>query len=612
MIPSNITKEHLMKAIVEIDRNGIRSGRHSSTYDLVYNSKRYPPKLVISIANKFSNGEELDPNEFKGGGGTAAFNLLTKNGFRIERKLTQETYFSELKSFLNQAKTDNLKTKHFVNIFQDLKVKVSFGQGVPARIPWISFLKSPNTTSKGIYPVYLFYKNLNKLILAYGISETNNPPVMWDIINQKNIKDYFKSENLGRPQRYGDSLVFKVYDVENLPSGEEIDKDLHEIIETYKDITIVKGNTMDSKKDFDILSFYDACSNAGLKYNLELLTRFTSSLLTKPFLILTGLSGSGKTKLAQSFVQWICQDRSQYRIVPVGPDWTNREPLLGYPNSLNSKEYIKPENGVIELLIQAIRTPSLPHFLILDEMNLSHVERYFADFLSVMESKEKISLHSDNKNEKSGVPAEIEWPDNLFLIGTVNIDETTYMFSPKVLDRSNVIEFRIKKTELEEFLADNKELTSLDGEGSNMAVSFCELFRTKSISDSELLKEELIKFFEVLQKVGAEFGYRTANEIQILFSQLSEVNPEIIDENFKIDIAIMQKLLPKLHGSRRKLEKVLIALGSLCYEGDVVSEIFESDNDVDYSIAKYGLSLEKITRMYKSLLQNGFASYAEA
>ena len=145
-----------------------------------------------------------------------------------------------------------------------------------------------------------------------------------------------------------------------------------------------------------------------------------------------------------------------------------------------------------------------------------------------------------------------------------------------------------------------------------MAISFCDMSRNKTASASAKLNQELIKFFEELQKVGAEFGFRTANEIQILFSQITAVNPDYTDDDQIIDIAIMQKLLPKLHGSRRKLDKVLVALGKLCYDGEVEKEFFIKEGDIDYSVSKYPLSLEKITRMYKSIVQNGFASYAEA
>ncbi|OYU97399.1 MAG: hypothetical protein CFE21_03655 [Bacteroidetes bacterium B1(2017)] len=83
MVPKNIAKEHIEKAILEIDSNGVRKGRHSSTYDLLFNGKRYPPKLVVSIANRFANGVELEPNDFEGGKDTSAFELLKMEGFEI-------------------------------------------------------------------------------------------------------------------------------------------------------------------------------------------------------------------------------------------------------------------------------------------------------------------------------------------------------------------------------------------------------------------------------------------------------------------------------------------------------------------------------------------------
>ncbi len=351
--------------------------------------------------------------------------------------------------------------------------------------------------------------------------------------------------------------------------------------------------------------------------------RFSASLLTKPFVILTGLSGSGKTKLAQAFTKWISSDKSQYCIVPVGADWTNREPLLGYPNALSSEEYIKPDNDVLDLLIRANDNPDLPYFLILDEMNLSHVERYFADFLSVMESNEVISLYSGNQRQSSDgteIPTSIGVPSNLFLIGTVNIDETTYMFSPKVLDRANVIEFRVSSDEITSFLENPQsvDLSQLEGHGAAMAQSFLELAKNKKFENPDLniINATLTDFFNELKKLGAEFGYRSANEIVRLINQLSVIDAEMeIDQ--KIDIAIMQKLLPKLHGSRRKLYPVLIALGGFCIEKGSIekieTDVFEKvDFDVTLDAVKYPISLEKLIRMYKCAVDNGYASYAEA
>src|SRR5690606_16952710 len=248
------------------------------------------------------------------------------------------------------------------------------------------------------------------------------------------------------------------------------------------------------------------------------------SLLTKPFLILTGLSGSGKTKLAQTFVKWICQEDSQYRLIPVGADWTNREPLLGYPNALKTDEYVKPDTGVIDLIIQANENPNFPHFLILDEMNLSHVERYFADCLSVMESKEEIPLYAEG-TMGNGVPAKLKVPSNLFVIGTVNIDETTNMFSPKVLDRANTIEFRVTQEEMKNFLGNIRDINMdvLAGKGAEMSKSFLDLSANTSFKTSDLsdINSTLVQFFGELKKTGAEFGYRSATEILRLINQLS-------------------------------------------------------------------------------------------
>ena len=375
------------------------------------------------------------------------------------------------------------------------------------------------------------------------------------------------------------------------------------------------------KTPFLISKFEESCNEAGLNYDSELITRYISSLATKPFVLLSGLSGSGKTKLAQAYAQWICKNREQYCIVPVGADWTNREPLLGYVNALNNKEYILPENGALKLLTEANKeeNKNKPYFLILDEMNLSHVERYFADFLSIMESKDQLKLHSDAE-DKGIVSSHLNWPKNLFIVGTVNIDETTYMFSPKVLDRANVIEFRVNKDDISKFLDAPTEIdfTNLNGKGAGMGENFIEIASNKEFPKikTDKLNEKLVLFFEELKKTGAEFGYRTATEIHRLYNQLSTLDNTMLEE-VKIDIAIMQKLLPKLHGSRRKLCPILETLASFCVveNTDVLKAFLNNKETIDYKTntsVLYPLSLEKITRMYKGAVDNGFASYAEA
>lgn len=627
-MPIHFTQKEIINSIIEIDKNpDLRAGRQSSTYDLIYKNRRYPPILVLSVANELKNGGPLTLSDF-GNSTEVPFKILRDNGFEVQPKFKMAK--PDIKEFIRVADeqktgqgTSDLATRYIRDnkgVRDDLKIEISFGAGRASAVPWIAFTGFTQTVKNGIYPVYLYYKDFNILVLAYGVSETNVPLINWSNRDSKQtIKEYFKENYPKKLERYGDSYIYKVYEVNNLPSEREIEVDLDNIIKEYLNQFSgeVKKTQTKSNIKFSIEKFNKDLSQSGLVYPSQLCTRFVASLITKPFAILTGLSGSGKTKLAQAFVQWICQSENQYRIVPVGADWTNREPLLGYPNALDSKDYVKPDSGVLDLIMQAESDPEAPYFLILDEMNLSHVERYFADFLSVMESKGEISLHA-SEDKKSGVPSKLTVPSNLFIIGTVNIDETTNMFSPKVLDRANTIEFRISEKEMERFLSNIRSVNmgELTANGAEMSQSFLKLAKDNSLNtnDAEAVHSTLLRFFGELRKTGAEFGYRSATEILKLIYQLGVIDTSLTT-NEKKDIAIMQKLLPKLHGSRRKLCPILETLAGFCVEGgiQIQKDIFDQEN-YDFYNPKvyYPLSLEKITRMYKGAVDNGFASFAEA
>ena len=468
----------------------------------------------------------------------------------------------------------------------------------------------------------VFVKKGNSTLLGYGIIKG---PLVYDV-NRVDYKNYrnveWKLKGEWDPEH---TLVQKTLtDITDFPTSKEEFSHYYERLFACMGINV---NQAIPKTESIVTSFDFITKSSGLNFSEQLIQRFIASLCTKPFVICSGLSGSGKTKLAQAFAQWICykeaegEKNEQYCIVPVGADWTNREPLLGYPNALQKSNYVSPENGVLDLIIRARLNVSKPYFLILDEMNLSHVERYFADFLSTMESGDSIPLHTID-DEESGIPKQIKLPKNLFIIGTVNIDETTYMFSPKVLDRANTIEFRLSDDDLSTFIDSDVslDLNVLKGVGENMGECFVAMATQKSDKNLKKTQEDLMKFFKELKKSGAEFGYRTASEIGRLMFMLQELGEK--GDNL-LDIAIMQKLLPKLHGSRNKLTKVLPILGSFCLKKDAdkikeeyldkflnnsfIEEEFKMNKNI-----KYPISFEKICRMYKNAIENGFASYAEA
>ena len=382
-----------------------------------------------------------------------------------------------------------------------------------------------------------------------------------------------------------------------------------------------KFKTEIPNEPFSIKKIIGYIQETGLLYADNLIKRFAFSLMSKRFLILSGLAGSGKTQLALAFASAMVKNKDeQMCVVSVGADWTNREPLLGFPNALQQGKYVKPESGVLDLLIEANRPENAnkPFFLILDEMNMSYVERYFADFLSAMESKEAISLWNtngvENSEEVDGVPQKVALPKNLFIIGTINVDETTYMFSPKVLDRANVIEFKISEAEMAGFLANIREVNreSIVGKAAGMGASFVEIACQKELAEDKQAVNTLNNFFKELKGVNAEFGYRSATEIFRFICQAKahDDTEQKLSDNEILDAAIVQKLLPKLHGSRKKLEPVLQQLWKLCFSPEKRDTTALDISNVNNAV--YKESADKIRRMYESASANGFTSFAEA
>jgi hypothetical protein len=328
--------------------------------------------------------------------------------------------------------------------------------------------------------------------------------------------------------------------------------------------------------------------------------RLYLSLLTKPFTILTGASGTGKTKLAESLAHYLGNaGQDNHRMVAVGADWTDNRNVLGFVNHLRDdgtakKNPVYQSTPILDLLIDANETPETPFFLILDEMNLSHVERYFADFLSVMEQKEGgvFRLHTEGTGDnaesrllrtsadKIGVPRNLPYPPNLFVIGTVNIDETTYMFSPKVLDRANVIEFKVTDKEIGGYLDDPKGYPEMVKAPDGCAESFLVLAlkaRKGDLDDlppevSGAVKEHLLTLFRMMEEDRFEFAYRTLNEVLRYLKishELAEDKKAWIDVGWKTDLdaQILQKILPKLHGSIGRISGLVVNLADYCHRG---------------------------------------------
>jgi len=531
-------------------------------------------------------------------------------------------------------------------------LKGSVGAGRATKTPWIAVLDEAitKTTREGVYIVFLFssdykhvYITLNQgttvpgqFGLRLGKKEViRNSEKVRKIINSNNqLLSSDGNADIADDRYKAGAIYYTLWNVNDDEAGHKLLNLYLDIYKKYKELIL---NTTDNNTPiqtgvieeemknniptnlFSIKSVISLIRETGLVYSDNLIKRFAFSLMSKRFLILSGLAGSGKTQLALAFASALVKNREkQMCVVSVGADWTNREPLLGFPNALQPEKYVKPESGVLDLLIEANRKENAdkPFFLILDEMNMSYVERYFADFLSAMESREKISLwnsNTDSDKEIDGVPQRIDLPKNLFIIGTINVDETTYMFSPKVLDRANVIEFKISSKEMGEFLQEMREIDrdNIIGKAAGMGADFVAKACKKDLAQDGEAVEMLQKFFDELKNVNAEFGYRSATEIFRFICQAKandDTDKKMTDEEI-LDAAIVQKLLPKLHGSRKKLEPVLAQLWKLCFTGAGKDLNIAKEN---VEKAQYKESADKIRRMYESATANGFTSFAEA
>ena len=244
------------------------------------------------------------------------------------------------------------------------------------------------------------------------------------------------------------------------------------------------------------------------------------------FAVLTGLSGTGKTQLALQYAAALTgvkgDSQAQVCTISVQPGWYDPTPLLGYVNPLGEGRYVKTE--FLRFLIRAADQPSLPYVCILDEMNLSHPEQYLSPILSAMERDGgDIPLHGGGA--EYGVQPSIPYPQNLVLIGTVNMDETTMGISDKVLDRAFTLEFWDVRVDRWPGW-DAAEIEA---------------------RDKTTVKEMLALLMDALRPARLHFGWRVIADV-VQFMELREKQSAALSVDHALDRVIYAKVLPKLRG----------------------------------------------------------------
>lgn len=292
----------------------------------------------------------------------------------------------------------------------------------------------------------------------------------------------------------------------------------------------------------------------GLVVSDRTLRRFHLSLRSRGFVILSGISGTGKTWLAQAYAKAV---GGRECLVAVAPNWTTNEDLIGYFNPFRNEYYHTPFSRFLQKAAiewesaTAVEREPVPYYLVLDEMNLARVEYYFATFLSALEVRQREKRAPIRLAEE-----EVELTPNLRFVGTVNVDETTHGFADKVYDRAQLVELEAPREAIQRHLAD------------------------------WALSETLLSAWDALHEV-APFAFRVIDDIR---SYVGEAEALGVDGEAALDEQMLQKLLPKVHGIGPLIEQALAGFIEVCGE-------------------RFPLSAEKARRMRVRFNEHGSVSY---
>lgn len=359
----------------------------------------------------------------------------------------------------------------------------------------------------------------------------------------------------------------------------------------------------------------------GFTYDDNLIKNFYLALKSKPFVILAGTSGTGKSKLVKLFAEALgaTSENGRYRLIPVRPDWSDSTDLLGY-RDLNGK--FQP--GVLTSFIKEAEGRQEPFFICLDEMNLARVEYYLSDILSVMETRKWVEgeivtdyLLSDEMfgthDEARATYGDLHIPQNVYFIGTVNMDETTFPFSKKVLDRANTIEF--SHVDLDYNFEEHQEEKSVCLHNNFLRSDFLILEDCKEHQD--ILNRVILilkQINDVLKKSNIHFGYRVRDEI-CFYMIYNEIN-NLMSFDEALDYEILQKILPRIQGSSGHIKTLLLELFEICID-DNAKRFNYQDSGINEEMfkfleskqVKYKQSAYKIAFMVRRFEEDGFTSY---
>ncbi|SEG05106.1 PhoH-like protein [Caloramator fervidus] len=442
-------------------------------------------------------------------------------------------------------------------------------------------------------------------------------------INQKGRRFLSSIGDIKRikfPEDFFENVAYKVSD-ELLFISEDYLKVLKDLIER-DGVNIFTGDELKSFKDSVksetkfLEKFKQYVLNEGLCYRDIDLYNFHVCLKTNPLTIISGMAGTGKTRLAIAYAKALGLDEEHYVVIPISPAYTEPSDIIGYLNT-SKEEFIPSETGIADILKKAQDRKEELFMIIFDEMNLSQVEYWFSPFISLLEMKEderKLILYNKNSKCKNreDYPPYINIGDNVIFVGTVNIDETTKDFSDRLLDRANVINLEtIPFSEMKDIF---KNKGQIDLSEKFVESKYMRSWRRNIDIPIDVFKDVELKFFDKLHNLLNSFdkqkgvSYRTLQHIALYILNIPEDDKgqRLIDRGRAIDIAIKQRILTKIRGHQEQYG----ALIGICENNEIKDSLLYQlfTEDLAQSISDFKYCLAEIKRKAEEMYYNGYAS----